>query len=84
MHSQLEGLRSITFSITPAHRPSRLKWQWDLGPKLHSIQDFPETIKIVQKQMGSEEQLGPQKEVDETELEDEVEETGGESRFWED
>jgi len=42
-----------------------------------------ETIKIVQKQMGSEEQLGPQKEVDETELDDEVEETDDESRFWE-
>jgi hypothetical protein len=41
-----------------------------------------ETIKIVQKQMGSEEQVGPQKEVDETELEDEVEETDDESRFW--
>ena len=41
-----------------------------------------ETIKIVQKQMGSEEQVGPQKEVDETKLEDEVEETDEESRFW--
>ncbi|KAF8235177.1 hypothetical protein L208DRAFT_1392897 [Tricholoma matsutake] len=41
-----------------------------------------ETIKIVQKQMGSEEQVGPQKEVDETELEDELEETDEESRFW--
>ncbi|KAF8240417.1 hypothetical protein L208DRAFT_1233055 [Tricholoma matsutake] len=41
-----------------------------------------ETIKIVQKQMGSEEQVGPQKKVDETELEDEVEETDEESRFW--
>ncbi|KAF8234329.1 hypothetical protein L208DRAFT_1394187 [Tricholoma matsutake] len=41
-----------------------------------------ETIKIVQKQMESEEQLGPQKEVDETELEEEVEETDDESRFW--
>jgi hypothetical protein len=40
-----------------------------------------ETIKIVQKQMRSEEQVGPLKEVDETELEDE-EETDEESRFW--
>ena len=34
--------------------------------------------------MGSEEQMGPQtqKEVDETELEDEAEETDDESRFW--
>jgi len=32
--------------------------------------------------MGSEEQVGPQKEVDETKLEDEVEETDEESRFW--
>ncbi|KAF8220870.1 hypothetical protein L208DRAFT_1331347 [Tricholoma matsutake] len=40
-----------------------------------------ETIKIVQKQMRNEEQV-PRKEVDETELEDEVEETDEESRFW--
>jgi len=32
--------------------------------------------------MGSEEQVGPQKDVNETELEDEGEETDEESRFW--
>ena len=41
-----------------------------------------ETIKIIQRQMGSEEQVGPQKDVNETELEDEGEETDEESRFW--
>jgi hypothetical protein len=64
--------------------PQTFKAQVAVGSwaKTSLYPELSETIKIVQKQMGSEEQLGPQKEVDKTELEDEVEETDEESRFW--